>query len=259
MKLLIIDDDAISRAALIDIVGPQPELEVREAGNGVEALAELRTGYRPDLCLLDLQMPDMGGLELLQRMRGQGEYKNLRVVVTSATRDRKTIEALAKLQISGYLLKPFDRVKTLMALQQRAPAATTTTKPQGRPPKLSLLAVDDDPVVRTVIAEHVLRTDDWDLQLAADGDEAFELLYAGLRPDLIITDLSMPKSDGVAFISRIRKDRNFTSMNVAVISGDQNEAKVAELAQLNVLAWMSKPVESGKMDALFNQVRRLPG
>ena len=41
-------------------------------------------------------MPDMGGLELLQRMRTQAEYKNLRVVVTSATRDRKTIEALAK-------------------------------------------------------------------------------------------------------------------------------------------------------------------
>jgi two-component system chemotaxis response regulator CheY len=259
MKFLIIDDDPVSRAALMDIIGPLPELEVREAGNGVEALAELRAGYKPDLCLLDLQMPDMGGLELLQRMRGNNEYRNLRVVVTSSTRDRKTIEALAKLQISGYLLKPFDRVKTLVALQPPAHTATAATKLQGKPAKLSLLAVDDDPVVRTVIAEHVLRTDDWDLQLAADGDEAFELLYAGLRPDLIITDLTMPKSDGVAFINRIRKDRNFTNMNVAVISGDQNEARVAELAQLNVFSWMRKPVEAGKMDALFNQVRRLPG
>ncbi|HTR00529.1 MAG TPA: response regulator [Candidatus Acidoferrum sp.] len=256
MKLLIIDDDPLSRAVLLEIIGQQPELEVQEAGNGVEALDVLHTGFRPDLCLLDLQMPEMGGIELLQRMRVHADYRNLKVVVTSASRERRTIETLSKLQISGYLLKPFDIAKSQVMLQQVLAAGPVAPKPVRKPAKLSLLAVDDDPVVRTFITEYVLSTSDWDVQLASDGNEAFELLYGGLRPDLIVTDLNMPKADGISLIGRIRKDRNFANLQVAVVSGDRNPDAETQLADLNVFSWLQKPVTNGQMDVLFDRVRR---
>lgn len=255
MKLFIIDDDPVSRTALLDILGPHQGWDIREAENGLVALDILHSGFRPDLCLLDLQMPDMGGVELLKRMRCLPEYRNLKVVVTSAERERRTIETLARLQISGYLLKPFDAAKTRAVFDQFLTTATVSLAP-GKSVRRTVLAVDDDPVIRTAISEHVLGTSDWDIHLASDGEEAFEHLYSGLRPDLIITDLNMPKSDGLSFISRIRRDRNFSDMRVAVIAGEKDTEKEQQLSRLNVFSYMQKPVNSNQMDALLDRVRR---
>ena len=257
MKLLIIDDDPISRAALSELSSEVPDLKCLEAASGQDAFSILRSGFKPDLCFLDLQMPEMSGLEVLQRFRSSAEHRNLRVVVTSASRDRKTIEALAKLQISGYVLKPFDAEKIKSFLQKPAVAPASSQKPQAaRTRKYTLLMVDDDPVLRTVITEFVLATPDWDVRLAVDGEEAFELLYSGLRPDLVVTDLNMPRSDGISFISRIRRDRNFPNLRVAMLSGTRTSEHDEAVAALNLFAEMKKPVSPAELEALFNRIRR---
>jgi CheY-like chemotaxis protein len=251
----LIDDDLVSRQALREILGAPPGWEILEAEDGKAALDMLQNNLKPDLCVLDLLMPNLSGVELLQLMRADLALKSIKVVVTSATRDRDIIGSLAKLQVSGYLLKPYDAVKTRAALQglMVAPTAVTTAVLASKTTKKMLLAVDDDPVIRAAIQEFVATVPGWEVKLAVDGQDAFECLYAGLRPDLILTDLIMPNVDGIALVGRIRKDRNFESMRVAIISGDKDREKIQQLAQLSIFAYLLKPFDAAQLASLLNK------
>ena len=66
MKLLMVDDHAVVRAGLKRLLALLPGIELREAANGRDALAMFRS-ERPDVVLLDINLPGIGGLELLRR------------------------------------------------------------------------------------------------------------------------------------------------------------------------------------------------
>jgi len=102
MKILIIDDHPIVRAGLRRLLAGEPEIEMREAADGKEALA-LYGEYRPDLVILDLNLPGIGGLELIKRLRL--EDADLGILVVSMHDD--PIFALRALQAGagGYVSK----------------------------------------------------------------------------------------------------------------------------------------------------------
>jgi CheY-like chemotaxis protein len=254
MKMLLVDDDPVSRVALRDIFGPPIGWEIIEANDGEQALELMNKGLKPEFCVIDLVMPKMGGVELLTRLRSDPLFQNIKAVVTSATRDRDTILSLARLQVSGYLLKPYDDAKTkatLMPLTHLKPAMDVILRKSAR---YTLLSVDDDPVMRVAMTEFVQRNSGWDVKFAVDGQDAFDCLYAGLRPDLIITDLNMGNVDGVALLSRIRKDRNFESLKVAVMSIEKNSEKMKQLDGLNVFSFVPKPIDAKQISALLSRV-----
>jgi len=256
MKMLLVDDDPVSRTAFAGIFGPPPGWEIVETEDGQQALELLHRGLKPEFCVVDLLMPTMNGLEFLEQVRKDPYLQHLKVVATSSKRDRETILSLAKLQVCGYLLKPFDVAKVKTVLQPLIagnPGKEAITK---KPARHTLLAVDDDPVMREVIAAFLGSTAGWDVKFAVDGNDAFECLYDGLRPDLIITDLNMANVDGVALIKRIRKDRNFESVKVAVISGAKEGDNNHELAALDLYAFLQKPVDAAKFT---NLLRRISG
>jgi CheY-like chemotaxis protein len=71
-------------------------------------------------------MPQLDGRALLARIREDPALRDLRVVIISSAQDREEIVALARLQISGYLLKPFDATKVKATLRGAAEASETT-------------------------------------------------------------------------------------------------------------------------------------
>jgi CheY-like chemotaxis protein len=109
MKVMIVDDVASNCALLERIVRNKFGCDVITAANGKEALA-LLPSQMPNILLLDLMMPEMSGIELLQILRSSEEWKNLPVIIISAVSDRSMIRDVALLGISGYLLKPFSAI-----------------------------------------------------------------------------------------------------------------------------------------------------
>jgi two-component system, NarL family, invasion response regulator UvrY len=82
IKILLIDDHAIVRAALRRLLAPLPA-EVSECASGLDALAWLRE-QAPDLVILDLNLPDIGGLELLRRLLRERPALNVLVLTMHA-------------------------------------------------------------------------------------------------------------------------------------------------------------------------------
>ena len=108
MKVLVIDDDLISRMALIDVLRSMPKLAVMEAESGETAWALLARGLHPALCCCDVRMPGMSGIELLQRMRAHARMAKIPVLLVTSASDRDTVTAALKLGASGFIVKPFQ-------------------------------------------------------------------------------------------------------------------------------------------------------
>lgn len=115
MKLMIVDDSNIIRRKIersneiegLEVVGT--------AGNGVEALEKFRE-LRPDIVTMDLTMPEMGGIECVERMVEIDP--NVIILVVSALSDKATaIEALKK-GANGFLCKPFNEEELNKAFRE---------------------------------------------------------------------------------------------------------------------------------------------
>ncbi len=254
MKLLIADDDQVSRTALKEIMALSSEWEIFEVDDGQDALDVLCDGFKADLCIFDIKMPRVDGVELLQRIRRDRHLKSLKVVMTSASRDRETIVTLARLQISGYLLKPYDAAKTKAVLQPLIPKTTDPILASRNLLTRTLLVVDDDPVMQEAMNDFVRETGRWEVLTANSAKEALGKLRAGLRPDLILSDLRMPEVDGVGFLQEIRADRHLENLRVAMLSGDQDREKLVALAQLKIYGYLLKPCTLPKLKELFARV-----
>jgi DNA-binding NarL/FixJ family response regulator len=109
MKILIVDDHPIVRAGLRRLLAGEPEYQVQEAASGREALALYRE-YEPDLVILDLSMPGLGGLEVIGRLRI--ENAAVRVLVLSMHREAMYARRALQAGAAGFISKnaPADRL-----------------------------------------------------------------------------------------------------------------------------------------------------
>lgn len=120
MKLLLIDDDPISRLALTDALGPLKHLTHAEANSGEQAWELLEAGMHPALCCCDVRMPGMSGIELLERMRLHPRLRKIPVLLVSSAADRQTVIDGIRLSAGGFIVKPFQaldlrqKIRTLL-------------------------------------------------------------------------------------------------------------------------------------------------
>src|SRR3954468_10977497 len=103
IRILCVDDHPVVRQGIVGLLGVQPDMMlVAEAANGREAIQQYRS-HKPDITLMDLQMPEMGGLDAISAIRG--EFGDARIIVlTTYTGDAQALRAL-KAGARGYLLK----------------------------------------------------------------------------------------------------------------------------------------------------------
>jgi DNA-binding NarL/FixJ family response regulator len=103
IRILCVDDHPIVRQGIAGLVGVQTDMAlVAEASNGREAIQQFRA-HKPDVTLMDLQMPEMGGLDAISAIRG--EFPEARIIVlTTYAGDVQALRAL-KAGARAYLLK----------------------------------------------------------------------------------------------------------------------------------------------------------
>ena len=103
ISALIADDHGIVREGLRRLLEAEPDIRVcAEASDGREAL-DLAKEHAPDLVILDITMPHLGGLETLERLRS--EHPDLKVILLSMHGDPTFIESAVALGVDGYILK----------------------------------------------------------------------------------------------------------------------------------------------------------
>ena len=103
IRVLIVDDHPLLREGIAALVGGQADMTlVAECANGREAVQAFRT-HVPDVTLMDLQMPEMGGLDAINAIRGESPDARI-IVLTTYSGDVQVMRAL-QAGARGYLLK----------------------------------------------------------------------------------------------------------------------------------------------------------
>ena len=117
MKALLIDDHSIVRAGLRRVLAALPEFGILEAANGRDALALVRA-ERPDLVVLDLNLPGVGGFELLKRI--VAEHPAARVLVFSMQTEALFASRALLAGARGYMSKNASPAELLTAIRRVA-------------------------------------------------------------------------------------------------------------------------------------------
>ena len=117
MKILLVDDHVIVRSGLRSLLASVADTQISEAATGREALQRLRQD-RPDLVLLDLKLPGIGGLELLRRMLL--EDRTARILVLSMHAEPLYAARAMQLGARGYLSKNASAEELLTAVRRVA-------------------------------------------------------------------------------------------------------------------------------------------
>ena len=105
-----------------------------------------------------------------------------------------------------------------------------------------VLVVDDSAAIRKIL-QRVLRQTGMAIRTiheAGDGQEALEILKIQ-RPDLVLTDINMPKMDGLQFLAAMKASEEWRGIPVVMITTEGGETKVAEAVKLGAVGYVRKP------------------
>ena len=116
----------------------------------------------------------------------------------------------------------------------------------------SLLVVDDEPGVRESL--RMLFKGDCEVSAASNVEEA-EAYLADATPDLILLDLRLPKVDGLEVLAEIKKTTALQAVPVVIMTASEDKADRLKCESFHVDAYVQKPVNLQKFQALMRQLR----
>ena len=124
MKTILVADDEIPIVELVRFTLEDDHVQVVEAFDGVSAL-ELAAALRPDLVLLDVQMPHLNGIEVCRRLRQAPDCADTRIIILSAAAQDEDRARGMEAGADEYLTKPFSPLRLLSLVRALVPEVPT--------------------------------------------------------------------------------------------------------------------------------------
>ena len=227
--LLIVEDDPNFARILIDIAH-EKGFKAVVAEHGEAALAAVRR-YRPHAITLDIQLPGMQGLTLLDRFKNNPDTRHIPVQIVSVADQlprSKRKGAMAQLQ------KPVTRESVTRTMDSMKDLA-------DRPVRKLLVVEDNEPQRRLI--EEFIGGEDVVMTGVALGSEAITALSTG-HFDCALIDLGLPDMSGFDLIDKIRGELNLTDLPIIVHSGRDLKPEEAEKLHQMAEAVVAKDVEA---------------
>jgi two-component system sensor histidine kinase/response regulator len=268
LPVLVVDDNATNRRILEGMLNNW-HLRPASASSGPAALTMMENAaatanpYR--LLIIDVNMPQMDGFELAERIRKRVDYRKIPIVVLTSSGIRGDAARCRQLAIAAYLTKPVKQSSLLDSLltvfgktqpERPVPLVTKYTVRKDRRPLRILIAEDN--LVNQKIAALMIQKRGHRVVIAGDGQEAITTLEAQpAHPfDLVLMDVQMPKMDGMEATAVIRKREERTKGHIPIIALTAHAMKGDREACLKagMDAYVPKPL---KADELFSVIEKM--
>jgi two-component system cell cycle response regulator len=191
-------------------------VEILMASNGVEGLS-VAAKENPDLILLDITMPVMDGVEMLTRLKGDPQLKQIPVVMLTAEGGRDAVLKIAKMGIRDYIVKPFAEDKLLEKVG-RIVDLNRVVQEKTILDSLNILVVEDKPVIVEAIKEGLAHLP-WQLHAASGAPEGFEM-FQDRDYDLVLVSLSLTGDSAFEFFKKIQQAKRKTPVIGMVVKTD---------------------------------------
>ncbi|MFH1139107.1 MAG: response regulator [Pseudomonadota bacterium] len=272
MSALVVDDNPTNLRLLIETLS---RWGVKPVGvlNGREALAVLREaagrGAPIPLGLLDVNMPDLDGFALAEKIREDPDIRAMTLIMLTSTGRRGDATRSRKLGVAGYLNKPIREldllrtVRVALGLAQSSGPRRLVTRHSLREDGsgLKILLVEDEDIGRK-LALRLLEKDGHDVAQAVDGAEALEK-YRSQPFDLIIMDVNMPIMDGFQAAAVIREMEaqagGVRRTPIVALTAHALKGTREKCLEAGMDSYLAKPVNHERLFEAIDEARRRAG
>jgi len=205
--------------------------EVVVATDGASGIATAE-GLAPDLVICDVQLPDINGPAVVRRLKGNPRFDGVPMIAVTAFAMTGDRERLLAAGFDGYISKPIDPANLVgevgaflpEQLRERAPAPHEGVDIGSAPRPangLTLLVVDDIPA-NLAFASDMLGYMGYTVVTARGADDALALARR-IAPDLIMSDVCMPVSNGYELIALVKRDPTLKSIPFIFLTSTATE------------------------------------
>ncbi len=264
-KLLIVDDNATNRR-ILTLQAKAWSMISTAVSDPLEALNLLNDGQHFDAALLDMQMPDMNGLELALAIRKTRSAQDLPLVLLSSLGKHSSdnSEKLAQARFADILSKPIKPSPLLNTLAGVLSTQSAKVVVPGVIRKsqfdaqmanklpLKILLADDHPTNQQM-AKMILARLGYQVEIVNNGQEVVDALENGSY-DLILMDIEMPVMDGVEATIEIRRRWGADGPRIVAVTANAMRGDRDRYIEVGMDDYVSKPV---RIDALINVLTRV--
>jgi len=261
-KILVVDDNLTNRTLLGQLL-TNWRVEHALVDSGSQALKVLDKAVTENapynIAILDMQMPQMDGLQLGAAIKNNSLLSNTLLVMLTSQGQRGDAKELKKKGFSGYLNKPiiqtvlYNTLLTVTGIKTSENQLITAYSSRELPQFKAKVLVVDDNAINQKVAQGLLKKFGIQADLAANGKEALNTL-ACLSFDLIFMDCQMPIMDGYEASRQIRNPKSMVldrevpiiAMTANTMQGDREKCLGAGMND-----FISKPVDPMKLQELL--------
>ncbi|MCP3898389.1 MAG: response regulator, partial [Desulfobacteraceae bacterium] len=247
LKILVVDDTQTIRSILKNEL-KAGGYDVIEAQDGIEALKMVETSSALSLITLDIEMPGLNGFETCERLYSDSYSKYFShvpdnkipvIFITSndTLKDRKKGFAVGA---TDFITKPFDTGEILSKVDK-------VLKPSIKYKGLTALIVDDNKTIRGIVSE-ALSSEGLTVLKAKNGKEAFNIVSKKMNEiDIIITDLEMPKMNGIEFCRKVRADLGRFNIPIIFFTSHSDRDTLLDVFKSGGTDYLVKPFAKEEM------------
>jgi CheY-like chemotaxis protein/HAMP domain-containing protein/GAF domain-containing protein len=260
-KLLVVEDDEVQRLSITALIG-NGDVETVAVGSGREALEQLRK-EQFDCMVIDLGLPDMPGLELIEIVRNELGRADLPIIIYTGKDLTRKQETELKRMADTIIVKDVQSPERLLdettlflhRVQAHLPARQRQILEQARQtdPVLTgkkVLVVDDD--VRNIFAlTSLLERHQMEVLYAENGKDAVELLQKTADVDVVLMDVMMPEMDGYETTRTIRKERKLKSLPIIALTAKAMKGDREKCIEAGASDYIAKPVDPEQLLSLL--------
>ncbi|MBF0197371.1 MAG: response regulator [Planctomycetes bacterium] len=230
--VLVVDDDKLIRGLMIQQL-ERNFFKVLSAEDGTSAL-DLFSKEKIDIVLLDVKLPDMDGMEVLQKIKTKTRQICEVIVLTGFGSDEVAIQSL-RYGAVDYLEKPID-LEALNTAIGRAQEKILEKKELNF--RQTILIIDDDEdIIR--LMERFFRSENYHVLTAHSGKEAMEVIEKN-KVDLLVSDINLGDMNGVEILEKAK--RYFSDIEGIMVTGDNDSELSIKALRAGAIDYITKPI-----------------
>jgi CheY-like chemotaxis protein len=218
--ILVVDDHALN-LKLVRVLLASKGYKILTASDGLEGL-QVAEASRPQLILLDIQLPGIDGFEVVRRLKGNAATRDIVVVALTAYAMKGDEEKVRAAGCDGYITKPID-TQQLPGQVRRYLDQTASSSPK------TILVVDDDAQQLQLLCAAFERQG-YVVIPAEDGPTALSKAV-DRNVDIIVSDVLMPRVDGFRLCYAVRQDERLSRVPIVLVTSGSVQPADEDLAR----------------------------